>query len=60
MLLNVAPVLLNCHLLGETLTKGTNVIFVLYLLATVRVQLAVLPAGRKIGRITQKELCKVI
>jgi hypothetical protein len=39
MLLNVAPVLLNCHLLGKTSTKRTNVIFVLYLLATVRVQL---------------------
>jgi hypothetical protein len=40
MLLNVAPVLLNCHLLGKTSTKRTNVIFVLYLLATVRVQLS--------------------
>jgi hypothetical protein len=39
MLLNVAPVLLNCHLLGKTTTKKTNVIFILYLLATVRVQL---------------------
>ncbi len=58
MLLNVAPVLLNCHLLGKTSTKRTNVIFVLYLLATVST--AVLPAGRKIGRVTQKEPCKVI
>ncbi len=39
MLLNVAPELLNCHLLGKTSTKNTNVIFVLYPLATVRVQL---------------------
>ena len=58
MLLNVAPLLLNCHLLGKTSTKRTNVIFVLYLLATVST--AVLPAGRKIGRVTQKEPCKVI
>ncbi len=39
MLLNVALVLLNCHLLGKTSTKRINVIFVLYLLAAVRVQL---------------------
>ncbi len=39
MLLNVAPILLNCHLLGKTSTKRSNVIFVLYLLALVRVQL---------------------
>jgi hypothetical protein len=58
MLLNVALLLLNCHLLGKTSTKRTNVIFVLYLLAAVRV--AVLPAGRKIGRVTQKEPCNVI
>ena len=38
MLLNVAPLLLNCHLLGKTSTKRTNVLS-LYLLATVRVQL---------------------
>jgi hypothetical protein len=52
MLLNVAPLLLNCHLLGKTSTKETNVIFVPigYSEST-----AVLPAGRKIGRITQKE-----
>jgi hypothetical protein len=55
MLLNVAPVLLNCHLLGKTSTKRTTVIFVLYLLATVRVQLCC-----QIGRVTQKESCKVI
>jgi hypothetical protein len=57
MLLNVAPVLLNCHLLGKTSTKRTNVIFIPigYSEST-----AVLPAGRKIGRITQKEPCKVI
>jgi hypothetical protein len=57
MLLNVAPLLLNCHLLGKTSTKRTNVIFVPigYSEST-----AVLPAGRKIGRITQKEPCKVI
>jgi hypothetical protein len=50
MLLNVAPKLLNCHLLGKTSTKRTNVIFVPigYSEST-----AVLPAGRKIGRITQ-------
>jgi hypothetical protein len=39
MLINVALVLLNCLLLGKTSTKRTNVNFVLYLLATVRVQL---------------------
>ncbi len=57
MLLNVAPLLLNCHLLGKTSTKRTNVIFVPigYSEST-----AVLPGGRKIGRITQKEPCKVI
>jgi hypothetical protein len=57
MLLNVAPLLLNCHLLGKTSTKRTNVIFVPlgYSEST-----AVLPAGRKIGSITQKEPCKVI
>jgi hypothetical protein len=57
MLLNVAPLLLNCHLLGETSTKRTNVISVPigYSEST-----AVFPAGRKIGRITQKEPCKVI
>ncbi len=57
MLLNVAPLLLNCHLLGKTSTKRTNVIFVPigYSEST-----AVLPAGQKIGRITQKEPCKVI
>ncbi len=57
MLLNVAPLLLNCHLLGKTPTKRTNVIFVPigYSEST-----AVLPAGQKIGRITQKEPCKVI
>ncbi len=57
MLLNVAPFLLNCHLLGKTSTKRTNVIFVPigYSEST-----AVLPAGRKIGRITQKKLRKVI
>jgi hypothetical protein len=57
MLLNLAPFLLNCHLLGKTSTKRTNVIFVPigYSEST-----AVLPAGRKIGRITQKEPCKVI
>jgi hypothetical protein len=57
MLLNVALLLLNCHLLGKTSTKRTNVIFVAigYSEST-----AVLPTGRKIGRITQKELCKVI
>ncbi len=57
MLLNVAPLLLNCHLLGKTSTKRKNVIFVPigYSEST-----AVLPAGRKIGRITQKEPCKVI
>jgi hypothetical protein len=57
MLLNVAPLLLNSHLLGKTSTKRTNVIFVPigYSEST-----AVLPAGRKIGRITQKEPCKVI
>ena len=57
MLLYVAPVLLNCHLLGKTSTKRTNVIFIPigYSEST-----AVLPAGRKIGRVTQKEPCKVI
>ena len=57
MLLNVALLLLNCHLLGKTSTKRTNVIFVPigYCEST-----AVLPAGRKIGSITQKEPCKVI
>jgi hypothetical protein len=57
MLLNVAPLLLNCHLLGKTSTKRTNVIFepIGYSEST-----AVLPAGRKFGRITQKEPCKVI
>jgi hypothetical protein len=58
MLLNVAPVLLNCHLLGKTSTKRTNVIFVLYLLATVRVQLCCQLAEKSAK--TQKELCKVI
>ncbi len=57
MLLNVAPLLLNCHLLGKTSTKRTNMIFVPIVLATVRVQL---PAGRKIDRITQKEPWKAI
>ncbi len=52
--LNVAPLLLNCHLLGKTSTKRTNVI-IGYSEST-----DVLPAGRKIGRITQKELSKVI
>jgi hypothetical protein len=57
MLLNVAPLFLNCHLLGKTSTKRTNVIFVPigYSEST-----AMLPAGRKIGRITQKDPCKVI
>ncbi len=57
MLLNVAQLLLNCHLLGKTSTKRTNVIFVPigYSEST-----AVLPAGQKIGPITQKEPCKVI
>ncbi len=57
MLLNAAPILLNCHLLGKISTKRTNVIFVPigYSECT-----AVLPAGRKIGRITQKEPSKVI
>jgi hypothetical protein len=57
MLLNVAPFLLNCHLLGKTSTKRTNVIFVPigYSEST-----AVLPAGRKINRITQKEPFKKI
>jgi hypothetical protein len=57
MLLNVAPLLLNCHLLGKTSTQRTNVIFVLigYSECT-----ALLPAGRKISRITQKEPYKVI
>jgi hypothetical protein len=56
-LLNVAPLLLNCHLLGKTSTKRTNVIFVPigYSKST-----AVLPACRKIAGITQKELCIVI
>jgi hypothetical protein len=60
MLLNVAPVLLNCHLLGKTSTKRTNVIFVLYVPIGYSESTAVLPAGRKIGRVTQNELCKVI
>jgi hypothetical protein len=57
MLLNIAPLLLNCHLLGKASTKRTNVIFVPigYSEST-----AVLPAGRKIGCITQNEPCKVI
>jgi hypothetical protein len=57
MLLNVAPLLLNCHLLGKTSTKSTNVTFVPigYSEST-----AVLPAGQKFGRITQKEPCKAI
>ncbi len=57
MLLHVASLLLNCHLLGKTSTKRTNVIFVpiSYSEST-----AVLPAGRKISLITQKEPCKVI
>jgi hypothetical protein len=57
MLLNVAPLLLNCHLLAKTSTKSTSVIFVPidYSEST-----AVLPAGQKIGRKTQKEPCKVI
>ncbi len=57
MLLSVAPLLLNCHLLGKTSTKRTNVILVPigYSEST-----AVLPTGRKIGRITQKEPCKGI
>jgi hypothetical protein len=56
MLLNVAPLLLNCHLLGKTSTKRTNVISVPigYSEST-----AVLPASQKIGHITQKESCKV-
>ncbi len=57
MLLNVAPLLLNCQLLGKTSTKRTNVIFVPIGHSE---STAVLPAGRKIGRITQKEPCKVI
>ena len=57
MLLNVAPLLLNCHLLGKTSTKRTNVIFVPI---GHNESTAVLPAGQKIGRITQKEPCKVI
>jgi hypothetical protein len=57
MLLNVALLLLNCHLLGKTSTKRTNVIFVPigYTEST-----AVLPADRKIDRIAQKEPCKLI
>jgi hypothetical protein len=52
-LLNIAPFLLDCHMLGKTLTKRTNVIFVPigYSEST-----AVLPAGRKIGHITQKDI----
>jgi hypothetical protein len=52
-LLNLAPLLLDCHLLGKTSNKGTNMIFVPigYSEST-----AVLPVGRKIGRITQKEI----
>jgi hypothetical protein len=57
MLLHVALLLLNCHLLGKTSTKRTNVICVPIGSSE---STAVLPAGRKIGRITQKELCKVI
>ncbi len=57
MLLNVAPLLLNCHLLGKTSTKRTNVFFVPIGYSE---SPAVLPAGRKIGGITQKEPCKVI
>ncbi len=56
-LLNVATLLLKCHLLGKTSTKRTNVIFVLIGHSE---STAVLPAGQKIGRITQKGLCKVI
>ncbi len=50
MLLNVALLLLNCHLLGKTSTKRTGC----------SESTAVLPAGRKIGRVTQKEPCNVI
>ncbi len=57
MILNVAPLLLNCHLLGKTSTKITNVIFVPIGHSE---STAMLPAGRKIGRKTQKEPCKVI
>ena len=53
MLLNVALLLLNCHLLGKTSTKRTNVIFVPI---GHNESTAVLPAGQKIGRITQKEI----
>jgi hypothetical protein len=56
-LINVAPLLLKCHLLGKTSTKRTNVIFVPIGYSESK---AVLPAGRKIGCITQKEQCKVI
>jgi hypothetical protein len=57
MLLNVATLLLKCHLLGKTSTKRTNVIFVLigHCEST-----AVSPAGQKIGCITKKGPCKVI
>ncbi len=57
MLLNVALLLLNCHLLGEPSTKRSNVIFVPIGHSE---STAVLPAGRKIGPITQKEPFKVI
>jgi hypothetical protein len=57
MLLNVAPLLLNYHLLGKTSTKRTNWIFVPIGYSE---NTAVLPAGPKISRITQKVPCKVI
>jgi hypothetical protein len=60
MLLNVALLLLNCHLLGKKSTKRTNVIFVPIGYSESEYSTAVLPAGRKISRITQKERCKVI
>jgi hypothetical protein len=59
MLLNVAPLLLNCHLLCKTSTKRTNVSFVDFGYSESTAVLP-LPAGRKIGLITQKEPCKVI
>jgi hypothetical protein len=49
--------LLDCHLFGKTSANRINVVFVPigYSEST-----AVLPTGRKIGHITQKEPCKKI
>ena len=60
MLLNVAPVLLNCHLLGRLQELQENKCDLCTVPIGYSESTAVLPAGRKIGRVTQKEPCKVI